>query len=589
MPRSASFAPWLFVLLACGLIRAQEGRLPSRSLITPSNQGVSFAPVASFAYDEPKVLFRTSTRLVQVPVVVTDKSGRHIPSLPKDQFEILEDGKERKIATFEEVEIAADKARVLPPAPPGVFRNAGIEIREPHAVTVIAVDTVNTPFLDQANARRVLARYLAHNLSAGHMLAMVLMSSKGLKVVQGLTSDPAPLINKLAKLGGELPAMQDVDTETQLALATRSAPLLPANSRTSPSVLDDFVTSGDVMYAQFKQDNAIEVTMRSFLQIAWSLSGVPGRKSLIWATSGFPFYLGSPGMVPGGRLSTLYERAMEALNDAQIAVYPVDVRGLVSTFPSADTASRNAGTAFASNLRERDWLQFSTIATLQEFAEMTGGRAFYNSNDFDQGFRRAVDDSASYYLLGYYLDTKNDKPGWRKLKVKVRDKDSVVHARTGFLVTNAAMNPQATKALDLSFALNSPFEATAIPIWMQWQPKTGQDDPKNGEKKSGEKRKVGFELHIPGDVIATQGDQNATELDVFVVAALSGTGRAISEPVQQTMKANLSADTLARVRAQGMKYSSDMALPAGSYEVRFVVRDNVSGRVGSVSAPLTLN
>jgi hypothetical protein len=74
-----------------------------------------------------------------------------------------------------------------------------------------------------------------------------------------------------------------------------------------------------------------------------------------------------------------------------------------------------------------------------------------------------------------------------------------------------------------------------------------------------------------------------------VVAALSGTGRAISEPVQQTMKANLSADTLARVRAQGMKYSSDVALPAGSYEVRFVVRDNVSGRVGSVSAPLTLN
>src|ERR1017187_8205068 len=79
MLRSVSFAPWLFVLLACDLIPAQEGRLPSRSLITPSNQVVSFAPVASFAYDEPKVLFRTSTRLVQVPVVVTDKSGRHIP------------------------------------------------------------------------------------------------------------------------------------------------------------------------------------------------------------------------------------------------------------------------------------------------------------------------------------------------------------------------------------------------------------------------------------------------------------------------------------------------------------------------------
>jgi hypothetical protein len=187
-------------------------------------------------------------------------------------------------------------------------------------------------------------------------------------------------------------------------------------------------------------------------------------------------------------------------------------------------------------------------------------------------------------LLGYYLDTNNDKPGWRKLKVKVQQKDASVHARSGFLVTNAAMNPQATKDADLGLALNSPFEATGIPIWMQWQV-----NPAENPLKSGEKKKVGFDLHFPGEVLGTQGDQDAIELDVFAVVATRGDKSTISDPIKHTMKTTLTPETLAKVRVQGMKYSSDLPLPAGSYEVRFVVRDNVSGRIGSISAPLTVN
>jgi len=578
--------PWATVALVLGVLLAlpvaysQERRLPSRS-VHEGASSIPSAPTNCYAYDESKVVFRTSTRMVQVPVVVTDKSGRHINKLTKDQFAVFENGKQQEIATFDEV--VANNSIPLGPSPPGTFRNAGIEFRQPHAVTVIAIDTVNTPFLDQVTARRALAKYLAANLNTKQLLAMAVISSKGLRVVQGLTSDPAPLINALNKLSGELPVMQNVGTDVQVALATGSD-AVPSYNGFRVFVLDDFLRNADVLAAQFQQEKAIETTMRSFLQIAWSLSGVSGRKSLIWATSGFPFYLGSPGMVPGGRLSTLYERAMAALNDAQIAVYPVDVRGLVSTSPGADTAGGGGGAAYASNVQGREWLQISTIATLQEFAGMTGGRAFYNSNDLAEGFRRATDDSESYYLLGYYLDTKNDKPGWRKLKVKVQGSDAGVHARSGFLVTNAAMNPQATKDIDLGFALDSPFEATGIPIWMQWQAAAGESALKNGEKK-----KVGFDLHFPGDVIGTQGGQNAIELDVFAVVATLGAKNSIAGPIRHTMTASLSPEALAKVRVQGLKYSSDLPLPAGRYEVRFVVRDNVSGRVGSISAPLTVN
>jgi VWFA-related protein len=92
-----------------------------------------------------------------------------------------------------------------------------------------------------------------------------------------------------------------------------------------------------------------------------------------------------------------------------------------------------SGTAFARSLAARSWLQNSKIDTLGDFAEMTGGRAFYNSSDLVGGFKRAADDSSSYYLIGYYLDTKNDKPGWRQLKVKVHTPHTEVRSRNGFL------------------------------------------------------------------------------------------------------------------------------------------------------------
>src|SRR5271166_461721 len=275
------------------------------------------------------------------------------------------------------------------------------------------------------------------------------------------------------------------------------------------------------MYAQFKQEQAIETTMRAFLEIAWSLAGVPGRKCLIWATGGFPFNLDSPSVTPGGLLSAAYERAMQALNDAQVSVYPVDVRGLLTAPPATN-----------------NWLEGYKRDALKNFAAMTGGRAFYNSNDIAGGFRRAADDSASYYLLGYYLDTKNTKSGWRRLSVKMREKDTDAFARSGFLATDTTMGSHANRDFDFSYAVRSPLEATGIPIWMQWQDMGGQSTNNN------DKKKIGFALHIPGASVATDGAENAIDLDfVAVVATASGNG--VGDPIQHPMKTKLSPETLA--------------------------------------------
>jgi VWFA-related protein len=525
---------------------------------------------------------------------VTDKSGNHIHNLKKEDFQVLENGKEQSISAFEEV-IASNSHPTPVKVPPGEFTNVLSNTQQPVALTVIAIDTVNTPFLDQAYARQQLLKYLAQNLNSSQPLAMVIIGGKGMKVVQGLTSDPANLVAALKKVGGATPDMQNVDTDTQAAAAAgETIPALSAAVEPNPGLLgpaavtdaagalQQFLTQGDLDYAQFKQENAIETTLRAFQGLAWSLSGIAGRKTVIWVTGSFPFYMDSPAALPGGWLSTLYEHAMQALNDAKVSIYPVDARGLVNYLPAADASQRNAppGPSAVQNVNARAWLHQTTLDTLNEFAEVTGGRAFYNTNDLAGAFKRAEDDASSYYLLGYYLDTKNTKPGWRQLKVKVDHKDVEVRARQGFLVTNTTMNPELTREQDISFAVASPFEATGLPILVQWK---GEN---SAAGKTGNMKEVGFVIHLARNNVTIEGVHNQYNLD-FLAVAVAGTKNAAT--VAQNVKGTLTAENLEKLRASGMGYSNILNLEPGKYEVRFVVRDNLSGHIGSVTAPLTVD
>jgi VWFA-related protein len=536
---------------------------------------------------EDRLVFKSQTVLVQVPTVVTDKSGNHVHNLTKDDFKILEDGKQQKISSFEEV--TAGTRPVPAKTFPGTFSNLALDGQQPLAITVIALDVINTPFLDQAYARKQLIKYLADNLDSGHVLGLVVMGSKGIKVLGGLNSDPAALIAALKKASGEVSSMETFSTDGK-ALASADADPSELTGGSGPGEdalmrMRRFILNADALEGQYQQSRAIEDTMRAFLAIAWSLSGIPGRKSLIWATGSFPFPLDSPSTLPGGNLSQLYERAMDALKNAQIAVYPVDVRGLVSTTPTDDAkydgAVSSAGLSDAGS--GRSWLQASTVNSMVTFAEMTGGRAFYNSNDLTAGFKRAADDSSSYYLLGYYVDTHNTRPGWRKLQVQLplKDKGWEVRARTGLFFTNTGIDPQLTHQADIDFALSSPFDSTGIQVTMQWQPPGPE-----GDKKAGDKKKVGFALRLPATSVIEESDKNRFDVDFIAQATKLGVpaGKA-----GQTIKGIVPASALDKIKAEGIFYSSALELAPGDYEVRFVVRDNLTGRIGSVSAPLTVN
>ncbi len=578
---------WLLVfsISAWGQVRGVGGGAPRTSPAiganpaTNTSTGSSGVPLTN-ANDEGKIDFHTQTVLVQVPIVVTDKSGNHVRGLTKEDFQIQENGKDQKISNFEEIVSTNGKFPVVA-AQPGEFTNLTLSEQQPRTVTVIALDTINTPFLDQANGRRELIKYLADSLDSGQVLALMIITSHGLKVVQGLTGDPTELIQVLKKAVGEasMTHREGVDAQAQAAAGDFSVVPQITMGYNPTAAVDAFIEHGDAIHARFQQQNAIEDTMNAFLGIAWSLSGVPGRKSVIWATGGFPFALSSPEVIPGGYLSALYERAMQALATAQVSVYPVDVRGLVNTTMASGRSSRPLSSQQMSN---RAWLQESRQDTLNEFAAMTGGKAYYNTNDLATSFKRAADDASSYYLASYYLDTHNDKAGWRSLKVKVNKKDTEVRARKGFFVTKATVNVDASRNSDLSYALNTPIEGTGLPVIVKWL----------GTSGDGEKKKAEFQLRLPPNsvTIESKGGESSLNFDIGVAAFFDGDkNNQAPITVARTVNSTVSEAQLASLRSGGVGIPNSIELAPGHYVVRIVVRDNVSGKIGSVTTPLTVN
>ncbi len=530
-----------------------------------------------------EVKFTARAELVLIPTLVTDKSGNHITGLKKEDFTVLENGAEQKIATFEE--ITSDTHRSSRPNNPNEFSNSLAGGPSSKRITLIVLDLLNTPFTDQSYARKDLLKYLTQSVDRREPTALYTLTRTGIRVVHDFTTDPRVLVAALHKVKGDASQMvhsqEDVEAMTGSASPDGSAGVDPGAVQTEAGRIQTMMEDAELNFQSFQQRLAITYTLEGMQQVAQALAGFPGRKSLIWAGGGFPFSVSDTTMqlAPAGRdtlsdVLPMYEHTWQLLNDAQISLYPVDVKGLqVVTTPSASV--RNPGRNYARNM---SWRQMDTQATLQSFASMTGGRAYYNSNDLVRGFRDAVNDSAQYYMLGYYLDRSKTKAGWRKLAVKVQREHTEVRARSGFFVTNATIDPENSRNNDISSALQSPLDYTSLPLVVRWAKVDAGKEPG--------KKRVNYEMHLaPDSALVNVVENNHVALE-FLALAKTPEGKAADHPVGQNVDLHLTPEKLSVVRETGIAYKGALDLAPGEYTVRFVVRDDLSGRIGSVAAPL---
>src|SRR5207247_1725060 len=193
----------------------------------------------------------------------------------------------------------------------------------------------------------------------------------------------------------------------------------------------------DSEVAANNEDVCVRTTLDALRKIAHAVSGYPGRKNLIWFSAGFPISLALDQSTDLDLYRPYHEQIRQTsarLSDANVAVYPIDARGLI-TSPLADPGSitppsQALGSGFSS--------EFSRKATMNRLADDTGGKVFYQTNDLNGALQAALNDAQSYYWLSYYPERKKWDGKFRTIKIVMTDHRLKVRHRTGYYAVDPA-------------------------------------------------------------------------------------------------------------------------------------------------------
>jgi VWFA-related protein len=496
---------------------------------------------AVLAGQEEPVL-RVTTRLVEVSVIVTGKQGRAVDGLTKDDFTVTEDGKPQRIESF-----SVEKVHILPPPaeplPPDIYTNR-YELKggAPSAVTIVLLDLVNTSWRDKYYSRAELVKFLRRQLRAGDRVAIYALSGD-LHLLHDFTSDIAPLI---AALGGYKPRPgPDLDN------------YLPSASSTGDARLDALIAKGDGLMYQAYAISRANRTTAALEAIAARVAALPGRKNLVWISGGFPIKTGEVGM--GRNFRADVERATRVLAAANVAVYPVDARGLVA----------RPGPGFGMSGESH-----ATRETMHIMAERTGGRLFLDSNDISGAIRTAINDTKLTYVLGYRPSHGTWDGHFQRLSVKVNRRDVSVRHRTGYVALADESTAAADRADGLERALANPLEATGIRLMAAIKP----DTPAPG--------RLAVRIMIePADLAFREVDGRWTvKLDMAYVQQPTPAGAGMTL-VKDEVNLHMRPEAYAKTREEGLIVQKVLPAAASTYKLRIVVRDAGSGAVGSVEIP----
>jgi VWFA-related protein len=568
---------------------------------------------------------RAGTQLVVVDVVVTDKNQRPIHGLKASDFTLTEENAPQTIKHFEEhtalTPADATKFPALPKFPPGVFTNytpAPVN----GAVNLLFLDALNTPVRDQAYVRQQLLAYL-NATPPGTRIAIFGLTTQ-LTILQGFTSDPEILkAVTSSKLGKNSPLLQDSVGGGGIQNSTADNLEDAGADATTVANLRQF----DAQQQSFQLQLRVKYTLDAMNQLARYLSSIPGRKNLIWFSGSFPISVlpdTTGNLTDPFAVVADYEKefreTVNLLARSQVAVYPVDARGLTNAPVFDASTSRNyaaPGRGVARMHQDLDKFSTDTAAehsTMSQMAEATGGHAFYNTNGLTQAVATAINDGSNFYTLTYTPSNPASDGKFRKIKVQLAQSGVNLAYRHGYYADDpykspsAAANgqPQQTKVADsaVTSATPNPLQAMRVAMMrgsptpteiimkvavLPTGPSTQTEDtpaPNNilSEKVHGPFRRYSVSYAIePADITflrAPDGKIHAAfELVIFVFNPAGGLVNRVSTQLHIASP----LDELKKSVARGIQYTQQISAPAkGEYFLRIVVHDLTHDRLGAV-------
>src|SRR5712692_5713016 len=542
----------------------------SATLLFPQAQ----APQPATA--QAPAVIRSTTRLVQLNVIVHNKKGDPVRGLKKEDFTILDQGQEQQVATF-----SANAAGPTDPSsaailPPNVFSNRFDQGGQaPGCVTVILFDALNTEFLDQAYARQQVVKFLRQLKPEDHV-AIYLLTTQ-LTILNEFTQDSSSLLRAIERFEGYS------STPLSASKLERLNPRIPEASRSAPdaitSQLNAFLDGASGRFGDFANINRAETTISAIEGIANHVAYVPGRKSLVWVSGSFPISIGydADSLFQIGREHRSFgdelEHAARALNQSNMAIYPVNARGLMA--PALYSASNSRGFNPRSSPRPTglgpDQGNFDTMIVL---ADRTGGKAFYNTNDIEGAVQRAIADGQFTYTLGFYPSHGKWDGKFHELKVHVNQKGLTLRHRKGYFAAPDPPSGPSENQVALDAAVWSPVEWTNLDL--QVTLKAFQSSSRT------------IELQVAMDTRELLLESRDGRLDgrVNVLFSQLGAGNKRISGEKETFDLNMKPDTYERLLKIGTKFTGRLTLSPDIENLRVIAQDASSGSIGTLTIPI---
>ena len=501
-----------------------------------------------FAFQQssgPTPVIRSTTRLVEIDVVVSDRQGA-VTSLTANDFVVTDQGKRQAVKLLE-LRRAPGNPEKKPSAASltSAFSNRSATEVEPvpPTITILLLDGLNTRFEDQNRARGQAIRALgAIRLGEKDRIAIYALG-KSLRVLSDFV-DPQQTRTVLARYSGRLNTEMN-DSE-------------PVAWPVGDPLIDGFIEFANGITAHEENMDRASITLSALSAIANHAASIPGRKNLIWVTGGLP-------------LSA--DAIAHTLNAANISVYPVDARGLIGLPPQWTAAApapfKGPGGGPSASLAP------SGLGTFEDLAAATGGRAWINTNDLNLAVQRALQDSATIYALGFQPSPASFDGRYHNVRVELRVKRPAIELRyrKGYFATKESDNSDA-QAARLRAALWSPLEASGLAL----AAKFAKSDP---SLPGTVKLSCTLDAHEIGLVSA--GGRWTGALDVIIVQQ-DGASKLLDSSTGE-VDLQFNRDDYEQHLAAGVTFYRNIYLQPGLITLRVLVQDRNSGLLGSVIVP----
>jgi VWFA-related protein len=519
--------------------------------------------------EQPAPLFRGGVDLVLVDVVVRDKTGAPVKGLTADDFDLLEDGIRQQIRTFavEEVGSTAPTFNGATALSSITSRSAAHDSTDSstagtttsltpedltgHRLLTLLFDTSSMQPEDAQRAVDAAVTWVDSQMTDADLVAVASIGSR-LTIQTDFTNSKEEVHAALAALsGGVSTAFTAVDSST---VATDEAAAFST---------DD--TSSEDASAQELDTFNNDARLRALRTLADALKPIQQKKAIIYF---------SAGMQRNGTDNQVELRAaVNASVRANVAIYPIDARGLQAIVPGGDARQRSQGGVGAFSGRTVT-NQFTQLAAQQEtlttLASDTGGTAFTDTNDFGEAFSKVVRDISSYYILGFASTNGNKDGRFRRISVRLRKRTGLkVEARDGYYADrDFAHTGKSDREAQLQDQLMARIAATDVPMFVT----TGWF------RLAADRYYVPITIAMPGSALPPS--TNKTTVDV---AGLIRDERGVPVGrIRDTLTvAAADADTLA---GRHVLYQAGTTLPPGRFSLKVVVRENTSGQMGAFEA-----